>query len=122
MSGFTSFLKSAGHFFKEGLDYALPFAKAATTAISIVNPALGALLQTSIATVVSVEQKFTSAGKQDSSGPQKLAEAVTILEPVVVSQFAQYGVQLDTAGVQKYINAVVGLLNVLPTMPAPQSK
>lgn len=111
---FISFLKHVGRDFKKGLGVVLPIADAVATGLSVVNPALGGLLHTSILTVMSVEQKFTAEGQQDGSGPQKLAEAVNILYPAFKTSFAQYGVQVDTNHVENYINAIVAALNAFP--------
>lgn len=118
MNKFESFLSTVGKDVKKGLDVILPFAEAATPFIAIANPAVGGILQTTIAVVVATEQKFTAMGQQDKSGPAKLAESVTILEPAVKQAFAQAGIEIDTSHVQNYINAVVALLNSMPAVPA----
>lgn len=125
--GFESFLKTVGKDFKKGLDAVLPFLSAGAGALSVVNPAYGALAQTTLATIISVEQKFAASGAGSGSGAQKLADAVTILEPAVKNLFAQYGYTIDTTHVQNYVNAAVSLLNALPALPpapaqAPASK
>lgn len=114
-----SFLSAVGADFKKGLDFALKLEPAAETALDVIDPPIAALLHVTTATVMNVEQKFTAMGSQAGTGAQKLAEAVQILEPSVISTFAQYGVTLDSSGVQKYINALVALLNTLPPVSAP---
>lgn len=115
---FESFLTTAGKDIKKGLDAVLPFAEAAAPFITLANPAVGGILQTTIAVVIATEQKFSAMGQQDKSGPAKLAESVTILEPAVKQAFGQAGIEIDTAGVQSYINAIVALLNSIPAVPA----
>ncbi len=115
---FVSFLETVGKDFTKGLNEILPFAQAAGNAVALVNPAYGALIQTTVATVIATEQKFAASGKQSQTGSQKLADVVTILEPVVIQTLKGYGVDADTSHVQNYVNAVVGLLNNLPALPA----
>jgi len=115
---FVSFLQAVGKDFKKGLEYILPFAEAASVGISVVNPALGGLIQTSIATVIGVEQKFAAAQQQDGTGAQKLSDSLTILYPAFESIFKQYGVEIDKSHVENYINAIVAALNAFPPLPA----
>lgn len=115
---FVTFLTKVGQDFKKGLDFILPFAQAASVGIAVVNPALGGLLQTSIATVIGIEQKFAAMGQQSGTGTQKLAEAVTTLYPAFESIFGLYGVKIDNTHVEQFINAVVAALNAFPPLPA----
>lgn len=116
---FISFLKSVGNGFKKGLPIVIKAAQVADIGISIANPALGGIINTSIATVLSVEQKFTAMGQQSGTGPQKLAEAVGILFPAFEQVFAQHGVKIDSSHVENYINAIVAALNAFPPLPTP---
>jgi len=115
---FVSFLEAVGKDFKKGLGYILPFAEAASVGISAVNPALGGLIQTSVATVIGVEQKFAAMGAQNGTGAQKLSDSITILYPAFESIFKQYGVDIDKSHVENYINAIVAALNAFPPLPA----
>lgn len=119
---FVTFLQTIGADFKKALSYVLPIAQAASVGISVINPALGGLIQTSIGTIISVEQKFAAAGQQSGTGPQKLADALTILYPAFESTFAQYGVNIDQSHVENYINAIVAALNAFPALPATAPK
>ena len=109
---FKSFLSTVGHDLEKGLDFALKFEPAAEVGLTAAGfgPA-AVLLHTTVGVVVSTEQKFQNVS---GNGAQKLAQVVQILEPSILSTFAQYGVTLNTSGVQSYINAVVALLNALP--------
>jgi hypothetical protein len=115
-NAFVSFLKAVGNGFKKGLPVVLGIAKVADVGISIVNPALGGLIATSISTVMSVEQKFAAIGAT-GAGPQKLAESVQILYPAFEQIFGQYGVQIDNSHVENYVNAIVAALNAFPAIP-----
>lgn len=113
---FVSFLSTVGKDVKIVLDDILPIAQAATPFVTVANPAIGALMSTTIGVVVSIEQKYASeAGK---SGPQKLADVSAIIAPVFLSTFKQLGVEVDNTNVQTFINAIVAVLNVLPALPA----
>lgn len=113
-----SFLSAVGADFKKGLDFALKLEPAVEAGLAIADPPIAALLHVTTATIMNVEQKFAAMGTQSGTGAQKLAQAIQILEPTVVSTFAQYGETLNTSGVQNYINAVVALLNTLPASAA----
>jgi hypothetical protein len=116
---FLSFLSHIGQQFKKGLDAVLPFAQAASVGVAVVNPGIGAALQTTIGVISQTEQKFAAMGQQSGTGSQKLAEATQVLEPALLQIFSANGMQADTTHVQGYINAVVAMLNALP---APVSK
>lgn len=122
---FVSFLEDIGRDFKNGLKKIAPLAtaiaQAAVPEIEALDPALGAVFSTVVATVSTVEQKFAAMGQQNGTGTQKLAQAITILEPVVSQSFAAAGKASDTTTVTNYINAVVAFLNAIPasgTAPA----
>jgi hypothetical protein len=126
---FTSFLTAIGQDFKNGLAKIDPWIKKGVTIaeavegpVSAFNPAIGGIFATVVATVSSIEQKFTAMGQQTGTGVQKLAEAMTILQPVVGQAFKAAGMASDTATVQNYISKTVDLLNAIPVStitPAP---
>ena len=116
-----SFLEHVGQDFKNGLVKIQPFidkgvalAEEAEPFVAAIDPAIGPLFTTVVAEVASIEQKFTQLGKATGTGPQKLAEATSILEPVIAQAFGAAGKAADTATVQKYISAVVDFLNAIP--------
>lgn len=118
---FITLLETIGHDFKIGLEKIDPFVKEAVTVaqaaeapISALDPAIGALFATTVATVSTIEQKFAAMGQQAGTGVQKLAQATTILSPVVTQVFTAAGKVADLATVQKYISAVVDFLNAIP--------
>lgn len=122
---FVSFLESIGHDFKVGLAKLDPIVKegivlgqAAEGPITALDPALGAIFTTTVATVSSIEQKFAAMGQQTGSGVQKLAEATTILSPVIQQAFSAAGKASDVATVSNYISAVVDFLDAIPASPA----
>jgi hypothetical protein len=122
---FVTFLEDVGHDFKVGLSKldpivkkAIVIAQAAEAPIAGLDPALGVIFTTVVSTVSSIEQKFAAMGQQTGTGVQKLAEAVTILSPVVTQAFTAAGKAADNVTVQNYISAVVNFLNAIPASPA----
>jgi hypothetical protein len=120
---FVSFLETLGHDFKIGLQILGPIVKqglliatAAEPLVAELDPGLGSILSTTVATVCSIEQKFAAMGQQSGTGMQKLSEATTILQPVISQAFAAAGKASDAATVGNYISAVVGFLNAIPAM------
>lgn len=118
---FVTFLEKVGTDFKNGLAKLDPFVKqaiilaqAAAPEIAALDPALGAVFATTVATVSSVEQKFAALGQQTGSGVQKLAEATNILAPVIAQSFQAAGKAADLPTIQNYISAVVNFLNAIP--------
>jgi hypothetical protein len=112
---FLSVLKAVGRDFKKGLDYILPWAQGAgEVAISLFAPALGPLFNSTVSAVVLAEQKAAALGKQDGSGPQKLADVLQIMQPVIAAALKDAGKDSSTAAVTAYINAVVAILNAAP--------
>ena len=116
---FKSFLKAVGQDFKKGLDYALKLEPAVEVGLQIADPPVAALLHLTTATILSVEQKFAAMGAQSGSGAQKSAQVIQILEPTIKSILAPYGVTVDTEYIQKYIDSIVAVLNLLPAIQPP---
>jgi len=115
---FLTFLQKVGQDFEKGLTFVLPVAQAAAGVVAVGNPALGAIINTSIGVVLNVEQKFAAMKQQAGTGTQKAAEALTILYPAFEQIFGQYGVKIDSGMVENYINAIVAALNAFPALPA----
>jgi hypothetical protein len=91
----------------------LLFPGAAGTTAVVVNSVN--LIQQAVATV---EQKFAAAGVATGTGPQKLAQVVSIVGPTVTSLLSQEGITLNTTQLNNIINAVVAVLNVQTTPTA----
>ncbi len=126
-NGFISFLDAVGADFKKAFSFIAPIATAATPIVSLVglatgNPALGtayAAIDSTIQNVVVLtEQKFAAMGQQSGTGPQKLAEAVSIVTPAMTQILGSLGVQTNSTLVTAWVNAVVALLNAYPAVPA----
>lgn len=63
-------------------------------------------------TVATVEQKFVAAGAPTGTGPQKLAQVLSIVTPVVTDALSKAGLPTDQTYIANIVNAVVGILNV----------
>lgn len=112
---FLSFLEMVGRDFQKGINYILPFAETAgSVAVSIFFPALGPAYNSTVAAVAMAEQKYTALGKQSGSGPQKLADVLSIVRPVVAQALADAGKSSTDNDVINYINSVVNILNAIP--------
>ena len=123
---FVTFLESIGHDFKLGLVKLDPLLKegivlanAEAPEVTILDPAIGVIFKTVVATVSSIEQKFAAMGQQIGTGTQKLAEATTILQPIISQAFSAAGKASDIATVQSYISAIVNFLNSIPASITP---
>lgn len=116
-----TFLQHVGQDFKNGLRYIDPLVKKgivlaeiAAPEVALLDPAIGPLFLTVVATIASVEQKFAAVGKQEGTGTQKAAEVTTILQPIIAHTFAQAGKPSDAATVNKYVESIVAFLNAIP--------
>jgi hypothetical protein len=118
---FESWLSVAGKDFLKGLGFAekyvipvaslvaLLFPGAAPAATGIVNSVQ--LIQTA---VTEVEQKYAAANVP-SSGPQKYADVLQIVAPVVTDALTKEGVKnVNQAYIGSIVNAVVAVLNAQP--------
>jgi len=117
---FISWLKHVGHDFKRGLDFILPIAETAgEVTVGLLAPGLGPLFNQTVTPVASAEQKAAALGQQDGSGPQKLADVVQIIGPLIAQALKDAGKDSSAASVTNYINAVVLLLNLTPAPKPP---
>lgn len=112
---FKSWLQKVGEDFKKGLLAILPWAETAgQVAVAEFAPALGPAFNATVHIVSVVEQKYAALGKQSGSGTSKLADALTIGEPVIAQLLSDAGKDHDTPAVTKFINEVVDILNAAP--------
>ena len=117
--GFKSFLAHVGHDLKIGLDFIIPIAEGSgQAAVNIFAPGLGPMFRATVGAVVLAEQK-AAALKQEKNGPQKLADVLQLMEPVISQGLADAGKANDRAGVIAYINSVVQILNTAPAPALP---
>lgn len=116
---FKSFLSAVGHDFKRFLDAILPFAATSgEVAVSIFAPALGGLFNSTVNAVITAEQAAAALGKQSGSGPQKAVTVLQLMGPLIKQGLTDAGRAADDVAVQKYIDAVVTILNAAPAPPS----
>ena len=121
---FTSVLEGIGKGFEKGLQWAVTYAVPAEKLVGTLFPAAAAVT-TGIAdattlvqsAVLLVEQKYSAAGAQTGTGPQKLAEVLLLAGPAVTQLLTQAGITVSTSYLQNLVSAVVAILNV-QTMPS----
>ena len=116
--GFRSLMMHIGHDLKFGLDHILPIAATSgVVAVQLFAPALGPMFRATVGAVTLAEQKAIALNQQ-KNGPQKLADVLQLMEPVIAQGLADAGKANDRASVIQYINGVVSILNAAP---APQA-
>ena len=68
--------------------------------------------------VTVIEQKYAALGAATGTGAQKLAEALAIVTPTVTQLLSAEGLPVNSAYIQKIVDAVVAILNVQMTAVA----
>jgi hypothetical protein len=118
---FVAFLDKVGHGLKVGLVKVLPIAESAgEVAVSIFDPAASPLFNQTISAVLTAEQS-AAAIPGGSTGPQKLAAVAQLMGPLIKQALADVGKPNDDTAVEKYISAVVTILNAIPAPAAPNA-
>jgi len=107
---FIPFLKHLGTDIEHGFERLEPLLPAIDSIVAAINPGIGVLFATTANVIVEVEQKFAAVAKEQSTGPQKLAQVVKILGPVIGS----YLQTTDQTEIQAWVNRIVALLNAIP--------
>lgn len=67
------------------------------------------LIQQAVATV---EQKFAAAGEATGTGPQKLAQVLSMVTPSITQLLSAEKINADQEQITNIVNAVVAILNV----------
>jgi hypothetical protein len=108
---FKSFLTKVGEDFKKALPWVEGVGEAA---VATFLPALAPAINTTINTIIAVEQKYAALGQQNGTGAQKLQDVLTITQPLIAQMLKDAGKPNDTAAVTKVINELVDILNMAP--------
>ena len=113
---FLSFLKKVGQDFKKIFEnpWTQKIEQVAGAVLTLAVPPIGSLFSATASAVMLAEQKAAALGKQDGSGPQKLADVLQLMEPVIAQALKDAGKDSSTAAVTNYINGVVAILNATP--------
>ena len=116
---FISVMTRIAHDIKIAWEDVVKYLPAASELAAIIFPAQTAaiagvvtsvdLIQQAVATV---EQKFAAMGAATGTGPQKLAQVVSLVSPTVLQLLSSEGLKYDQAQVTNIINIVVGILNI----------
>jgi hypothetical protein len=120
MSGkFISLMEKIGADIKLAWSDVVKYLPAAASLAGILFPAQVAtisgvvnsvdLIQQAVATV---EQKFAAMGAATGTGPQKLAQVISIVGPSVTELLTKEGLTYNSTQINNIINAVVAVLNV----------
>lgn len=121
MNKILSILDHIGHAFKHGLDVVMPIAETAgEVAVTIFAPSLGPLFNQTVAAIATAEQNAAAIGAQNGTGPQKLSAVVQLMGGLIKQTLTDVGKPNDNAAVEKYITAVVTILNAIPAPEASQ--
>ena len=107
---FKSVLQKIG----EDFEKVLPWLEKGGQVLAVFDPSLGALFNTTVNIVGTVEQKYAALGQQSGTGTAKLADALQIGLPVIAQGLKLAGKSSTTADVTNYVNAVVAVLNAAP--------
>ena len=122
---FIGVLEAIGKDFAKGLKWAVQYSLPVERLVALLFPA-AAPAMTAIAdattliqsSVLLVEQKYAASGAQTGTGPQKLAEVMTLAGGAVAALLRQAGIAVTPDYVQSLVSAVVAVLNVQPA-PSP---
>ena len=126
---FIGVLEAIGKDFAKGLKWAVQYSLPVERLVALLFPA-AAPAMTVIAdattliqnAVLLVEQKYAATGVQTGTGPQKLAEVMTLAGAAVTSLLTQAGIATSPAYVESLVSAVVAVLNVQPAPGAAIAK
>jgi hypothetical protein len=118
-NGFLTVMEAIGRDCLKALSYMQLYLPAATALAGLIFPPaqaeLGtaanviALIENAVATV---EAKWAAGGQAAQTGPQKLADVLTLTEATVVQLLSQLGIHADAAYVTNLVNVIVGILNL----------
>jgi hypothetical protein len=116
---FIGFLEAVGRDFKKALPWIETLGEAA---VATFLPGLGPLFNQTVNAVVTAEQAAAAVGQQTGSGVAKAASVVGLMGPLISQALTDAGQASDAAAVQKYIAAIVTILNTTPAPVALVSK
>lgn len=117
-NAFISVMEKIGHDIKVAFQDVVQYLPAAASIASLIFPAQAATISDVVTgvdviqkTVVLVEQKYAAMGAAQGTGAQKLADVMSVVEPIVVQILQKANLPSSTDRVQSIVNAVVAVLN-----------
>jgi hypothetical protein len=106
-----TFLQHVGIALKNVLHIGEKIAVAAEPIIDIAFPNVAPIYNSAIGLAISAE---STEAHLTGTGPQKLAQTLTNIEPQIAEWAKQNGIEWDQPGIQKWLSAVVDTLNLIP--------
>lgn len=115
-SGFRTILDDIGHFLVKV--FTPGNIQLAANIVDIALPQFTLLTNAAANAVISAENASIAAGKQTGSGAQKSAIVIAAIEQQYTSFALAAGIPVIPANMQKYVDAVVAMLNSFPAPTA----
>ena len=112
MAGFKSFLSAVGHVL--GKIFSPGVIRTAATVADILLPQVSVLINATATAVINAETAAIAAGQQTGSGAQKSALVIAAIEKQYADFAAANNMPVLPENVQKYVDAVVAVLNSFP--------
>ncbi|HLH35351.1 MAG TPA: hypothetical protein VKX41_11790 [Alloacidobacterium sp.] len=106
-----TFLQHVGICLKKVLHIGEEVAVAAEPIVDIAFPDVSLIYNSAIGLAISAE---STEAQLTGTGPQKLAQAMTNLEPQVANWAKQNNIAWDQAAIEKWLSAIVDTLNMIP--------
>lgn len=117
MASFKSILSDIGKGLKVFFTDATKVAQVAEPIIDMAFPGIATLYNSGVNEVVAIETASIAAGSQSGTGAQKLAAVLSsqAFQTAVVQFEATAGIKLSAAEQTAFINAIVAMLNSIPS-------
>lgn len=117
--GFTSALKHFGSILLKGLHIAEQVDAVALPYLKIALPAVGNLNQMILSAAINIEAAGQAAAASGGNGKQKLTAVVAAVTPMIESQLGALGIVMNADQINKYVDAVVASINLIPAPSMP---
>ena len=108
-------LEAVGRDFKKELPFLIRTGGAVVTAFA---PELGPLFNKVANSVLTAEQNFAAIGKQSGTGESKAASVIAVCGNLIEADLTAAGKSATAADIAKYVDDVVGVLNLTPAPAA----
>lgn len=94
---------------------------AAEPFITIFDPALLPLIQTTLSTIALAQAAGTAAAAGASTNTAKLTAVVSTITPIATTALANSGVSVNTTSVTNFVSALVAAVDAFAVIPVPAS-
>ena len=116
MASCKSVLSSIGHVLEKVFNPTV--ITTAATVADILLPGFTGLINAAATAVINAETTALAIGKQDGTGAQKSALAITQIEGIYTAFAQANGIPVVPENIQKFVDAVVAILNSFPAPTA----